>query len=1050
MIEIILGHIFYEEEKEIDANGFLPIQSVVEIESEYYPNGVVLGAWKADGIVQYKSHLNAQVEGQYLDTEVLIKVDKKTKETIRAVTIGANSNHTLEQQEYRSYWNAERAIQQFPMHEACSSEGNYVPEEVAKQNPNVNLSTEGEYWYYIPPVKYTQYRTKQRQLKSKRVPMSNHYTTAGVERITIEYVSQKTESMLLETLPSSMDEENFQMLLEDIIEVHETLALDETSRLSSGRKTSYLELEQQVKRLQTILKKLEKNPENSLVPIYQKIPVRKVKHMTGKTLLEQEIYKKHTVKAKQYEESFDLYEHRMLLQYLEQLEHLIQLWEKMELHKLDYAIQACEVTEYDALVEEQEYLDLKKAYDEKKTKEKYPELEQLADTFLIQLKQGERKETTKIGQVQIQIPLEITGEMVCDYNSSEFIFGVKTKLWLEEIRKWGLVQANANDTFFVGGKSYTYGTKRIDELGVKIEADSMESVLFFYAMLWKKAQVGDTITITGFARPRWTMIDEKNEKHSLFCYKKEDYPSYAFVFTDITNVQINGESITREQFISEFRQEDYIQEWKEEVLSSFDQDENMGFYESKMVRRQKKKALEQEKQSLLQDKKWQKLKEEVQKMKQSKLLRGVTKNKERLHSTNLFANHSVYHELYQWLKEKKHWFDSIRLYEENGFPLAKLSVLYEYWCCIKLLSLFIQTYSFTFVCAKTKQNASWESLKQYIREVLKNGELEDTIFQLRSEKLGMEIKLFFNHEVCLEQNVIQERQILPPNRKNKLSHRKPDFILEMKDANGERKVFCMDAKYRSYEKNIHQWYEDVFHVALQKYVIELGMANCKQGKTEKEFDTIAGSFILHSDMSWDKRKITLEHQAFDFCPTAYYGYRPFVLLEEYERLFYDNEEKKAYARQHFSPVAAEWLRDSGTTAETNKEQRIGAVAVVPKNDVYLKNLIRMIMEHHFGQYQNKCWICGEDDLEIRRIPLKKGTFKYHVTCKNCSEFWVNTHCGTPECPYPTRKKLQKHEINYYEIDRKGVERKRKWNVKCPICHSLAPNSEEEIVYVPWI
>ena len=114
--------------------------------------------------------------------------------------------------------------------------------------------------------------------------------------------------------------------------------------------------------------------------------------------------------------------------------------------------------------------------------------------------------------------------------------------------------------------------------------------------------------------------------------------------------------------------------------------------------------------------------------------------------------------------------------------------------------------------------------------------------------------------------------------------------------------------------------------------------------------------------------------------------------------------------------------------------RIGAVCFTPSSDsaadAAFRGLLQMIMEHYFKLYRYKCWNCGSEDLDIQELETAGGNEKYHVVCRKCRRFWVETHCWS--CKGEKSQKLGKHLYNYYQSQPGNP-----WDVICPVCRKSA-------------
>ena len=203
----------------------------------------------------------------------------------------------------------------------------------------------------------------------------------------------------------------------------------------------------------------------------------------------------------------------------------------------------------------------------------------------------------------------------------------------------------------------------------------------------------------------------------------------------------------------------------------------------------------------------------------SPILRGAGAG-EPLHASNLFSKHPNYRRAYKLMKTQEKQFAGIDLWKTGSLVVGKTEGLYELWCLLKILAIWIHDYDFTLVSHSTEELS--KQLTQYLRSKEKDSEetqVPDTFVLQKKTGLfkGMQLRLDYD----------KKRMGL-----------QPDYFLEISYQDKTRQ-FCMDAKYRNYAKDQmtkDSWYLDLFEVALHKYLFRLG----KDTKIE-------GSYILHSD-----------------------------------------------------------------------------------------------------------------------------------------------------------------------------------------------------------
>jgi len=165
--------------------------------------------------------------------------------------------------------------------------------------------------------------------------------------------------------------------------------------------------------------------------------------------------------------------------------------------------------------------------------------------------------------------------------------------------------------------------------------------------------------------------------------------------------------------------------------------------------------------------------------------------------------------------------------------------------------------------------------------------------------------------------------------------------------------------------------------------------------------------IIHSDI----KPYPVSKAEWDY--KQYYGGINSFLLEKYKKDDINEEDIKFVDKLQY---------------------RIGAVALLPGHEFYIKNLFRMIMEHIIGgafseekRWRSKCWICGSEDINYNQKLTETNKIKYHIVCNSCKQFWVQSHCiNWKKLDCQTR--FAKHTENYLE------QEGNKWNVYCPVCN----------------
>ena len=186
--------------------------------------------------------------------------------------------------------------------------------------------------------------------------------------------------------------------------------------------------------------------------------------------------------------------------------------------------------------------------------------------------------------------------------------------------------------------------------------------------------------------------------------------------------------------------------------------------------------------------------------------------------TPVFQRDSRYHKAFTIMKRYQQQLKSIDITDTSKYPTGKICDIYEYWCYIKMLSIFVTEYSFELRQFGNQRTGALLALTDDISSYIKAGSYNGTYASLYHKDLDMCVDIIFNGAL---------------ERKDKLDSFRPDYQLYIRK-DGLTLHFCMDAKYRNYKVQSSQWKHDLIDVAKEKYI-------------DKSRDYVNGSFILHSD-----------------------------------------------------------------------------------------------------------------------------------------------------------------------------------------------------------
>lgn len=1034
-IEVVLVYAEYNKNRKIN-DGQLPIKTLLEVSASDYPVFVKIGQWLDGEKLYIQPHLRAKVNEQYKNVDIAIKVKSDLSKTIDSITTEPSGYR------YQKY--------------------------------------EDDYIYYLPPRNWK----KNKFNKIPQETMVGHYTTIGSETIQITFHDGHKESMTL--ISKFQDEEKnfYKELIFDLISMQQQLCIDDSSSMSMAIKWSdnlYKETEQIIKEFCDTFWLMEKNAQPELKPFQDKKSFHKIRKFSSRTLIEHEIFHKDKVASISYKEDFDTFEHRVIKTHLKRLKNMVKVRQNMEIlaleneksrlkdslsfskKKLEDELENVSDTEsedesYKILKEE-----LKKVLDEQLEDElerKISELHRVLENKRYELKnkldQNDNTDKSNLQTVYIQfrvsdvLPSDINGCIIaCDTKNAKIqIKSITAKDCNYKVKP-------KNKTWPKDWKEYisdNSAAKTTQYINISADCTNAAAIIFYYLSSRNCIiKENDIVGIWGDVMPDYDKgINSKN------------FSKFDFVFRNIKGItvfeQINGKPLKEKEkpykkIISELSTEEkrlIIEEFYNYILN-FDlqeKDENIGFYteslDSQKLLVEINKKLKDEKEW---KKKWEILEQNLDEIETSSFMVNVKDIRTSIRTSNLFAFHPSYQKIYAVMTKNNNKMTGIDYYStsnDDEFRVAKLSNLYEIWCCIKLILIFIQNYGFKFISVKVEhEETGMEGLKKYIQNILNNDEMSGTQFDLRysNDKLNINISIWYDREISINKEKLQENHIFAKKQKSQL---RPDIIMKIsvekienkRIMSTEEKLFILDAKYRGNEI-YYDGIKDLCEVAFQKYTLELGngMEGIKEFKSPYYLsnENIDGSFIIHSNNKAHSESYTIDDIEIIYNPQNYLGAYPDKLFDKTwaDKIRENNWEVLENKFRDW----CKWSREI-----ENHENHIGIMVANPKENK-LTYFIQMIMEQHFGLYQFKCWICGSDNINSVLKYTEKGYPKYHIKCMNpeCKKFTVETHCGMPDCPSHNKKlKLGKHYINYFAQSKKR-NKDACWNVSCPKCRQLAPS-----------
>ena len=1018
MIEIKLGTAQYDFSA-MDENGIAPIRNVwasgfnAQQESRLQELGVQLGPFQPGGetkVVLY-SHLRAKVrdsgdsEWFYQNADLLIRVSDDDRKRVSGVTLGE-----------------ETAYQKFVGKKADC---------------------------YVPPRHWKAVQGKYQDAES------SHYTVAGTEKVYVHYTDGMKDVISVTSKPS-IEAQDYQAMINDLYAISSELLTDTEAHtkvsIGDAQHNQLQNMQKLVSRIENAWIRLRGNMEQDLTPEYVKMSVDRIKNMTVKSLLEYRFTGNPNVHAVKYKETRNIYENRMILQFFNRMEAYLKRQKASALQSITH--------------EGSGYLDDFQEAGSDRDREKLKKIRERLQLWHFDTVKNEILTNTVDHVERYQIQQGDT-EVV---EKENFLLSLEN--WFPLARpEWDVGQKRPKDVTAENGidldwqyinlypmsfnkddnrvQSGVYGamSRKRDEFGTTRIRVSMKNYkllrfLYYVASEAQRYAAGRNLCngndcvcldINGSVE----LVDSARYEYSNF--NTHDLLIY---ISKINTVTVREKGVNETMTFTYSETEDYLEYGSavtKMLLRDFVKSAGglnamsigqlaLAIDESGKKQWQQEHAEEFVKQ---QSQKWDALIKRMEKLGDSKELSHIPLSRENLRCTNIFASNSKYHAMYQLMRQASEFAQEIYYDEMDDIPILKLEQLYERWCLVKLLHIFVSDYGFEFLddTGKGNRNSSKKQLYKYISQLLKNGTFKDSVFRLKgrlydvSRKMEddeMQVDIYYNHEFILGDNVDWTEDMIPEGGrpKQKLI---PDFYVRM-TYGGQTKHFCLDAKYRTRnnltgENGSRRWYSDLMTVALQKYIVELS-----------QVQPIDGSFILHSNAYSCVGKWAYQ----DRNPHAYCGQRLESLWAEYNKYLTVPSDVRdmlisEQARRFFTENAQGdfYEEEDGPVIDTRQyinDNRIGSYYLLPGKDIYLRVWITMIMEHYFGVYDAMCWDCGHR-VKIGDIAYK-NTEHYVVNCPECGTVWVRNFCTHDGRP------IGKHIINYYAMADGG----NKWNRVCPKCH----------------
>ena len=382
------------------------------------------------------------------------------------------------------------------------------------------------------------------------------------------------------------------------------------------------------------------------------------------------------------------------------------------------------------------------------------------------------------------------------------------------------------------------------------------------------------------------------------------------------------------------------------------------------------------------------LNKKILKLKQYNFLNGLTENgNETWTLTQKFINDPNYKAAYNIFHNLNENYHFTEINSSYSLIHQKVNDLYEYWIFIKILEVLM--------------------LKQKWNLIEVDGR--------KSKDIPKDISVIISKILSIQKNALQSCELvfshtLGHGRKNatlsfaynqdvkfvkrigKSDHLTPDyhFVITYEDPDKKtvKKHFCLDAKYRNYKEQKGKWSEDINKVCIENYMFKLNESLKQTCINADNGEEHVAAFIVHSDAD----------------SNPYWG-GDFRKSLDIKRII--AEGKYPAHKVGSFPLLPNDILDNGTLKDIERN---------------LLTFFTMIFEYHCGLYE-VCWECG--NVKPKILDSSSGE-SIHYLCDECNRFWVKYHCGNNGHP------LIKHKYNYH----KEITHDTHFLVKCPKCGNV--------------
>lgn len=803
-------------------------------------------------------------------------------------------------------------------------------------------------WYFIPPRK------------------DESVNTVGHQELVICRTDRPGERRTVQVYihSSSLDSEAYRRMLEEVARLHQKLLLAQGSAgtVAVGQRWERAagDLARDVEELRQVIHRLEAVPDQDLVAVSARVSAHKVKKLSAKTVLDLETGRR-LVRTSLHADTLDIYEHRMLRACLEKLRRQAQLYQMAEQgDRRDLAGER---------VDPQELTQARRRLEERLKDPRQPDEEDLRAFCLEVLGVPEAGPSKDAGGYQVLY--HPPGDR-------------RVRVLLHEDRDRGLfnslVMPASCGVWQCGFFKYC-----IDEM----------------IACWESAprRGGETLKVSFFmtysSASEWI-----GRRDGTSCKVHTLTAGY------LDHMTLGSRSVRFRNYVEDLRARLNIRKEQEEtdLIQCIQQGKLPGSGDDGLFCDASLVELAAKQETMLATRSdWKGLMGQIDRLLASPILGVRTRRGEQLHASNLFTHHSLYRRAYVLMRRRQEQFEAIDLWAGRDLPLSASPHIYEYWCLLKMLSIWVNDYGFTLE-TPTIQGLTGDLLRH--REKVAVGPIR-LVKQPGALKGKMVVELEYDRGF---------RNNHPKNAFQKQLW--PDFCLTV-SYRGKTCRFFLDAKYHNYEQmGIGNWYDTLYDVALRKYLVCLDETTLNDGTPLKT----SGAYLLHADEKTGPSR-----------DTGWWDPRKFF--------WYGTDTKTCSApgsesAQALQKAQAQVGKDVPNLLRGIESLRFGSVCFTPGTSIHYRALIQMIMEHFLGfpeLYRGKCWLCGGEDLEVVDEDIGAGYKKYHITCKSCGQFWVQTICNLP-----AHHDLGKHRNNYCR-PKQGDP----WYVDCPDCASPPKTDPED-------